>query len=416
MLQPGVVVRRGPPRGTSAPRGVTCPGERCSAAGSRAGRVGVAAASTFAGLAAAVGGRGGNTARGSVHRGTSQCAQVRAPSRRLSLGRDRSALLCQLLQARHLCLGVAGVVHGPHAVSLQGRALCSHSLPARRCAGPPLDAAGCQREGKHPPQQPCTPQPRCPAGALPPRCPNHPSASQRGAGVGGQHSRTLASASMRARNSTLMSLARWFSAPSIIATSMPAAWSVAMPAAATSGLGSPAPTTTWAQGGGGHQGRGAGGAVCRQDSAGWLPGTRAQAGTRAASGRRGRGGSWQAGHGGPCMVARTGAHPRDARLDQRLAAGWCAPIVVARLKRHVRGRAARGLACACAGWGQEGGGEGGANGARRHRRRHGAPPTRCGSQSQQASVWCQGVCTHGRAVPAPRSANTSAWGWPAFGW
>eukprot|EP00197_Chlamydomonas_leiostraca_P002813 CAMPEP_0202857232 /NCGR_PEP_ID=MMETSP1391-20130828/255_1 /ASSEMBLY_ACC=CAM_ASM_000867 /TAXON_ID=1034604 /ORGANISM="Chlamydomonas leiostraca, Strain SAG 11-49" /LENGTH=185 /DNA_ID=CAMNT_0049536011 /DNA_START=56 /DNA_END=613 /DNA_ORIENTATION=- len=53
-----------------------------------------------------------------------------------------------------------------------------------------------------------------------------------------------ASAFMRSMNSALRSYAARFSSPSIITTSMPAAVSVAMPSDATSGLGSPTPTTT----------------------------------------------------------------------------------------------------------------------------------------------------------------------------
>jgi hypothetical protein len=39
-----------------------------------------------------------------------------------------------------------------------------------------------------------------------------------------------------------------------------------------------------------------------------------------------------------------GAHPLDARLHERLAAGRCAAVMVARLQRHVRCAATRGLA------------------------------------------------------------------------
>jgi hypothetical protein len=109
--------------------------------------------------------------------------------------------------------------------------------------------------------------------------------------------------------------------------------------------------------------------------------------------------------------ARAQPHPGHARLDERLAAGRRAAVVVAGLQGHVRGRAARGLA-----WGGgRGKGQAGPQAITRARtgRGHGRrgppprlPPPPAAPRRRRPAA----------PSPAPRSAKTSAWGWPAFGW
>lgn len=127
--------------------------------------------------------------------------------------------------------------------------------------------------------------------------------------------------------------------PSIIATSMPAACSVAMPAAATRGLGSPAPTTTWRVG------------AIEVKQVRWAGQTQAQARFQACCGLPAccppQAACWAC-----CACCarwrRRAAHPLDARLHKCLAAGRRAAVVVAGLQRHIRGCALRRLA-----WGFE---------------------------------------------------------------